>query len=505
MSQQIVYLFPDTNLFIQCRALEELDWLPWSSYDEVQLIVTRPVQREIDNKKNKGNDRLGRRARAASSRFRGIILGDQDHELVRPAGPCVRLLIKPEYLPSPALSGRLNYQDPDDELVGTVHNFAEQHPDREARLLTHDTGPMATARMVGISVTPIPDDWLLVPEKTEEEKKINALTQELNRLRKREPDFHIKCVNAAGNEVERLEVEILRYDELSGEELSHLMERIRARCPIETDFGSRTPTEKEPQFGGIRIPIMKQVYTPATEKEIADYRDAQYPEWLARCEDILRNYHNVVERQATIFHFLVSNNGARPGKDVLVKIEAKGDFMIKPLSHDDEGNDNEKVGAIKFTEPPRPPTPPRGKWNVADTRLAELSRSLEAFRDLTPVTLPNHDFSKHLLGNLNRGRDPNAFYWVPDRPMMPQSSFSLECEQWRHGLGAKHFRGELCLESSETILTGALECRIHAENLSRLAVKRIPVQIQVKTVNVSQKAEKLVESLVPRKQLSQST
>lgn len=40
-----LYLFPDTNLFIQCRPLEELDWTQWSAFDQVHLIVSRPVQR----------------------------------------------------------------------------------------------------------------------------------------------------------------------------------------------------------------------------------------------------------------------------------------------------------------------------------------------------------------------------------------------------------------------------------------------------------------------------
>lgn len=49
----ILYLFADTNLFIQCRALVELDWSAWASFDEVHVIVSRPVQREIDYRKNK--------------------------------------------------------------------------------------------------------------------------------------------------------------------------------------------------------------------------------------------------------------------------------------------------------------------------------------------------------------------------------------------------------------------------------------------------------------------
>ncbi len=76
--KQILYLFLDTNLFIQCRALEELDWSAWAGFEEVHLIASRPVQREIDNQKNRGNHRVGRRARKAYQLFRRVLESEQN-------------------------------------------------------------------------------------------------------------------------------------------------------------------------------------------------------------------------------------------------------------------------------------------------------------------------------------------------------------------------------------------------------------------------------------------
>ena len=44
MPDQVLYLFPDTNLFIQCLPLQQIDWTLWSDFDEVHLLVSRPVQ-----------------------------------------------------------------------------------------------------------------------------------------------------------------------------------------------------------------------------------------------------------------------------------------------------------------------------------------------------------------------------------------------------------------------------------------------------------------------------
>jgi predicted ribonuclease YlaK len=168
MAPRILYLFPDTNLFIQCRALDQLGWMVWKEFDEVHLIVSRPVQSEIDHQKNRGNDRLRRRARTASSLLREIILGGAGYRLVRDADPTVKLFIRQDLKPNPDLSDSLDYQnEPDDRLVGTAHAFIQQNPRAEVRILTHDTGPMASARMVGLPVEPIPDEWLVPPESTD--------------------------------------------------------------------------------------------------------------------------------------------------------------------------------------------------------------------------------------------------------------------------------------------------------------------------------------------------
>lgn len=101
--RKILYFFPDTNVFIQCRPLSQVDWSAWKEFDEVHLVVSRPVQSEIDNHKNKGSDRLGKRARTTSSLFREIILADPPEKVIRDIGPRVKLVIRQDLKPSPDL------------------------------------------------------------------------------------------------------------------------------------------------------------------------------------------------------------------------------------------------------------------------------------------------------------------------------------------------------------------------------------------------------------------
>jgi len=156
----VLYLFPDTNVFIQCRPLEELDWRQLGNFDEIHLIVCRPVQREIDNQKNRGKDRVGKRARTTAALFKEVIVGTDNYKLVREVGPQVKLMVEPSYLPSPEVKRELG-DSTDDEIVACLHAFRESHPDSDAGLLTHDSGPMATAKMLSLPVVAVPNEFTL--------------------------------------------------------------------------------------------------------------------------------------------------------------------------------------------------------------------------------------------------------------------------------------------------------------------------------------------------------
>ncbi len=104
MTSSILHLFPDTNLFIQCKALDQLDWSAWKAFDEVRLVVSRPVLREIDYRKNKGSDRVGKRARTTAALFGEIIKSGLAGKIIRDAEPRVVLSIEPQHNQSRALA-----------------------------------------------------------------------------------------------------------------------------------------------------------------------------------------------------------------------------------------------------------------------------------------------------------------------------------------------------------------------------------------------------------------
>jgi hypothetical protein len=513
---RVVHLFPDTNVLVQCRPLEQLDWSAWRQVDEVCLIMSRPVQSEIDSHKNKGGDRLARRARKASTLLRGIIIGGHGHLLVRTADPIVKLFINTAVRPSQDLAGVLDYSHPDDQLVGIVHAFAQQNPGVDARLLTSDTGPMASALMVGVAIAPVPDDWLLPPESSESDKRIRSLEAEVARLKESEPKFSIACIDANGSELERLELEVAHYEPLSPAELSSLLGKLTQRFPLVTDFGPRECQERL-THGPMRIMGAKEVFTPATEKEIDEYHKKR-KEWLNQCDAKLRNLHDELEaREGPLaFAFRASNDGTRPASDALVTLRAKGQFKITPPpcrpsddGDDDDDDDDEQPGdqAHQPVTLPSPPAVPRGSWatlyasqltefGVLASQLSAFDR-LKEFHETFKLATAVPILDDHMLRGISplKPRDPNGFYYKPDRPSSPRQEFSVECQQWRHGMEPEVFVGQIYLDSDAGETSGALECHVHAGNLSQSVAKLVPVRIRICRRTVLEIAEVMIEGL----------
>jgi len=497
-----LHLIPDTNLFIQCHDLGEIDWSELGEFDEILLIVCRPVQREIDHQKQRGNDRIGRRARKTQSMFREIIVGGGTCKLIREADPLVRLLIDPSCLPNPALGDRLDYGETDDRIVGCADTYRKQHPDSDVRLLTHDSGPMASARMVSVSFVPIPDSWLRPPEDNETERENKLLRTKLAHIENAEPRFTVAHAGAHGDNTDTLEFEWSVYEKLSDDIISNIVKSLRDQFPPVTDYGSREPVERKVQLALGSVLSIRETYTPPSEREIAGYTKTEYPAWIERCESILRKLHVSLEKRGDpiFFAFSSRNEGSRPGKDTLVTIAAQGNFRIRPPQiEDDEKEDETQDGSDHDLSFPSPPKPPKGKLtkNPGFPALDELNK---IYGKIVPMIEPvqHLPFSHTLLKSVNQRRDPNAFYYKPDRSMEPSEAFSLECEQWRHGLDAEWFGGELCFDRNAEEIHGALECRIHAENLTIPAKKLIRVRGKPKPFDVRSFARKMMEDLFHR-------
>ena len=483
MTTKTAVILPDTNLFIQCHPLKDLNWSSFSEYDELRLLICRSVQRELDGLKTRGNSRVKKRVRQILRIIEPLITGAEDYVEVKKSSPTVRIHLAAPGLPSQELLDTLDYNKPDDELVGYAHRYRTEFSESDVLLLTRDTGPMMTARSLGLQYRGIPDDWLIDLQMSPESEENARLKAQITEMQRKEPRFELQFIGDNDDGITAIECLCTVYEPLSREDVDTSMQRIQHLFPRQTDFGPTEPAERNttiPFGSSIRI---KQIYEPAAEQEIEHYREVDYPNWIAECESLLRNLHSDLQSQTAQPHFMLaaSNVGSRPARDALIEITAKGGLQVcvEPYREPEEPVDHTDTSA-GFA---RPPQAPSGKWIGPLERLGSMLGDVHSFEHLrrsimTPLPVAPL-LSSHLTDDLSSiRRDPNGFYYKPTRPTDPADSICLECDQWRHGTDTELFEGLLCFDITRAEIDGALECQIHAENLSSPVHLTVPVRIR---------------------------
>lgn len=478
-----LYLFPDTNVFIQCRSLNEVDWSEWGDFEQIHLIVCQAVQREMDGHKNRGNDRVGKRARKTCAVFRQIILNDQPYE-IRESSPRVILSFDTSTSPTDLQLQPVDRRSHDDQLVECVKAYCERNDSLDVRLLTHDIGPMMTAKSIGVPFVPVPDHWLLPPEPNKAEKQLAKLSGELERMKELEPRFRTRCLDDDDKEIDDIAIAYTVYEPLADDDLTALLDSLTTAFPIATDFGPRKPIERANLWG------WTDVYTPADDEVIEVYTTQEYPSWIEKCKSFLSNLHNELQDRARpVIRLGATNEGSRPGKNVLIILRAGGQFKIGVSPVEGENSDIDGENDLQLEKAPKPP---RGEWKRTSALdwLSNLSDavSVEGVLQHGITEIPN-------LSWADRSRDPDGFYYKPERPDGAVQSFTLECEQWRHGTEEEVFEAEIWVEGKREDISGAIELEIHAENLSRPTRRIWPVRICVTRSSIRDYAFGLVRRL----------
>lgn len=495
MKTRIAIIFPDTNVFVQCHPLEDLDWTSWMNYDELHLMVCRTVQRELDSLKNRKNDRAPR-ARRVVEMLRTLITDESDHIVAHTGQPIVKLYLFEPSHPSSDLKDTLDYSKPDDELVGYAYRHSRECVEASVSVLTHDTGPMMTAKSVGLRCHLIPNEWLIGSQQDSADAETARLKARIKELERQEPQIKLEFLNNRYKHDDVIEIDYPVYTPMPRNEIDTYVKNISRLVPMQTEFGSREPHERI-ATSLFRRMGMRESYVPAADEEIRRYRDVLYPHWLSSCESRLSDLHSALQAREPqpYFELAASNLGTRPARDVLVTFIAQGEFQLRVEPSFDTEEPDQQTDAVE--DLPVPPQSPTGRWTGVFDHLSSITRNVGDIQRsiMTPLpgelTIP----SLYAQNRISSSRDANSFYYKPQRPTEPTDSFSLECEQWRHKIETEVFHGLICIDRDRGDIDGALVCKIHAENLSRPVQSLVPVRIRTTSTSTETIARELLGRL----------
>lgn len=541
----------DTNLFLECKRLEDLPWHELGA-DPVVIGLTKPVLGEIDKHKKSGG-RTQRRAVEVYKRLRGIIEGDQPETVLWESGPRVVLRLFPNIRPDPDHEDVLDYAQNDDRIVGIASVIAKDSAFASVSVLTHDTGPAATAQGLGLPFRLIPDSWKRPPEETTEAKEIKKLQRDLSVYRAQEPDIALRNADETTTRVVR------RVSNAIGEaDIDRLVATLRDRHPMQDSFDV---PQAETRADGTEI-----TFERADAEAIEKYKTEAYPGWIASCRTILKTLHEgcVAREPSLVVTIGLVNRGSRPASRLRVSFEALGSIQLRRSSGDaedqapgEETRDGSNTRPFLFPYLPRPPKPPAARMferrpvvpaprgvaaltaPAATVRLSDLmgaGAALESFAAMRPAIAEIERFAKaaeafrvpeslaavirmaeeqkRFSSALPRGahmdfaardhlfdlpvtrpvplvrHDPEAFYYDEWPPDVPIRHGALTCDLFRHQRDEELFAIEVVFPEDGDV-SGAVLCKVEAENLTEPVILRVPVSRTIERHDLLEAAEAL--------------
>ena len=471
------HLFVDSNLFFQCKDLSSLPWKEISGNEEVLLLIPVAVQREIDALKSDGNKRRAKRARAANTLIRDIIISG-GKKLLR-TNPQTEITF-PEKLPPIATTDESEFLDrskPDDAIMLELLAYREKYPDSDAAILTHDTNPLLTAKHLKVPFEVIPDSWLLDPENDDKDKKINHLEQQIKELLQNSPIIEL---SAYIDDVEQpsLTGEIIEYPELTKNEIDTLIDKIKQSNPIKTNFEDKP---NETKATAIQNSFFAGRYTPATHEEITKYTKETYPKWLNTINKSLGKLPTSLNTKGNIFEisFKLKNSGTMPANNLLIRFSVSENLLLL-VPHSPKDDNKENKWSL-----PTAPTPPTGSYTSA---LDVILNSAKA------MAMTDHSIFNNgpIFNDGPIKRDRSAFYWKPRRPIAAKQYQELECDEFPHKIQEEIFNLRIIAPDTHKSTGGLITCTVSAKNLKEPVELTIPVKLSFRQEDTFKVAKNLI-------------
>ncbi len=438
------FLFVDSNLFLQCRPLQELDWDCLVGREEVTLLVPSAVLAELDKHKSDGNRRRAQRARGALHFLNSILKAPDDTVIVRMTPVKVLAQFAPE------VSGDASTLN-DDSILFEVAEMSRTHGNQAVGLVTDDTNLKVKAKRQGLRFFPVPDDWLLAPEPDEREKRMRQLEKEVALLKRQTPIIEITLDGR-----HEIELVVPSYEPLAQDTVNRLVETMIAKFPMKTDF-SLTSSERLLSAGDSDMFRLR----PPADLQIENYQNEEYPKWEQSLRVRLEKLHSSLRfRDATAdIRLLIANNGTVPGEHVRIAIRVSEGFLnVNPKHHD-----KLLEGLITRPQEPSPPQP-RRIIQIGLDGLDGLGNSY-GLSGFTPPYLPKKPM-RHMRNEFYRkaGNDIDT-EWV------------WECENMRHGEPPEEFSFRIGMNAQSQSSGGLIVIEVSAENLPKAAVRQFPIKV----------------------------
>jgi hypothetical protein len=302
-SQFKAIAFIDSNIALECLALEQL---PWSEIDitgPILVLVAPTVLQEVDAKKN--HARLGDHARRFNRSMR-LLLGELSTVQVRQSpNPKVELALAECSRVDWSNYPTLDPDEPDSRIVAQALHIIGP-PQSNFVVVSQDIRPLHLAKQHGLRTHHIGDNWLRPKEISESEKKAAALKRELEAMKSREPSLALSFKTDTDSVVTH------RIGDLSDTERKEFQNTILLLNPMPEQ--SRDPLG----LGG----TLFNSYDHTLFDRHQRWQEKIIPEFM-------RDFERKIELNfgQTEIVFRIENTGQVPAESLLIRLVASGGWL----------------------------------------------------------------------------------------------------------------------------------------------------------------------------------
>ncbi len=368
------YVFLDTNYFLHYPPCDQIDWCTLIGEQEVFLVVVPVVIRELNEKKDGKNATrvLQDRARDRLRYLLPLIKGG-NKSVIRKNVEIVGIPYDPTI---DFTQHKLNKDLPDDWLLASIIQFAQENADADVVLATEDGGLQLKAPAHNIVQVDLPADQRLEDKPDEIEKENRQLKQELAVMKTARPNVSLVFDNeknfAVLSQSEPEESEVLEEERSWEEE-----ERKR-----------RSERQMSKMFGaGYAVPL------PMGAKS----HNANY-------SDELEEYREFLSRTFRVQLFIL-NDGKVPAEELDITIE----FPTQ--------------GIVISDELPERPQPAKDNWGV---RMPLSSKFLQPIQEFCRLNLSDHTAEYSLKSAKHHYLTRLKPIFVTFEPGVPKFAFSAQ-------------------------------------------------------------------------------
>ncbi len=292
--------FIDSNVALECLALEQLPWHDIDPIGPILVLVAPTVLKEVDSKKN--DARLGDHARRFNRTLLPL-LGDMATVVIRKApNPVVEIGLAICSAIDWGKHPELNSGESDSKIV--AETLAANGPDRQKLvLISQDIRPLHLAKQNHLKTHPIQQGWLRPKEISKSDKRIAVLEREIEAMRKREPMLKLSLSASKSS------VAVHRFVDLSPLE----------RGAIQNQILRLNPLSVEKQDSSVHQILLSDHLLPARYKR---WSEVIVPKFVGEFERKMELNFGQVE-----ILFRIENIGQVPADTLLIQLTVQGGWI----------------------------------------------------------------------------------------------------------------------------------------------------------------------------------